>query len=228
MKVMLKIFTFLGIFVLSLLVLIAIYFLIVFTLSRISTKAEISQNNNISIYLLTNGVHADIVVPVKSDLKDWSKEIRYDHTRANDSTKDYLAFGWGDKGFYMETPTWADLKFSTAFKAAFALSSAAIHATFYHQPIENESCVKINISREQYQRLIGYIDKSFLKDAQGRYQHIATDAVYGNDDAFYEAVGKYHLFYTCNTWANNALKSCGQKACLWTPFDTAIFNQYKN
>lgn len=225
---MLKILTLLGIFVLSLLILLAIYSLIIFVLSRIPTKAEITQNKDITIYLLTNGVHADIVVPVKNDLKDWSKEIRYDHTRANDSTKQYLAFGWGDKGFYMETPTWADLKFLTAFKAAFALSSAAIHATFYHQPAENENCIKIDISKEQYRRLITYIDTSFLKDAHGNYQHIGTNAVYGDNDAFYEAVGKYHLFYTCNTWANNALKNCGQKACLWTPFDKAIFQHYKN
>jgi hypothetical protein len=34
------------------------------------------------------------------------------------------------------------------------------------------------------------------------------------------------MFHTCNTWANNGLKSCGQKAALWTPFDSGIFGQY--
>ena len=28
--------------------------------------------------------------------------------------------------------------------------------------------------------------------------------------------GKYNLFYTCNTWANNVLKSANLKACLFT------------
>ncbi|HXU27639.1 MAG TPA: DUF2459 domain-containing protein, partial [Bacteroidia bacterium] len=49
----------------------------------------------------------------------------------------------------------------------------------------------------------------------------------GDNDSFYEAVGVYGLFYTCNTWANNGLKYCGQKACLWTPFEKGIFYQYR-
>lgn len=49
---------------------------------------------------------------------------------------------------------------------------------------------------------------------------------YGDHDAFYEAKGRYSLFHTCNTWANNALKACGQKACWWTPFSTGIRYQY--
>ena len=32
------------------------------------------------------------------------------------------------------------------------------------------------------------------------------------NDAFYEAKGRYSLFFTCNTWTNNALKICKQKA----------------
>lgn len=227
MKPMLKILTILGIFVLTLLILLAIYFLMTFVLSRIAVKAEPRASHDITIYLLTNGVHADIVVPAKTDQKDWTKQIRYDYTRANDSSKTYLAFGWGDKGFYLDTPTWADLKFTTAFNAAFGLSTAAIHATYYHPLSENENCVKIRISKEQYARLIEFIDRSFKKDGSGNYQHIKTDAVYGDNDAFYEAIGSYHLFFTCNTWANNALKSCGQKASLWTPFDTGIFYHYK-
>jgi hypothetical protein len=54
----------------------------------------------------------------------------------------YLAFGWGDKGFYLNTPEWADLKVSTALNAAFGLSSSAIHSTFYKKLRENETCKK--------------------------------------------------------------------------------------
>ena len=50
---------------------------------------------------------------------------------------------------------------------------------------------------------------------------------YGKNDAFYEATGRYSLFHTCNTWTNNALKIAGQKACVWTPFDTGIFYHYQ-
>jgi uncharacterized protein (TIGR02117 family) len=198
-----------------------------YILSRISTNKEANASEDVSIYIITNGVHTDIAVPLKNDYYDWSKEIKYAHTKLTDTNMNYLAMGWGDKGFYLETPRWADLKFSVAFNATFGLGSTAIHATFYSALRENTSCKKILISKEQYQRLIQYIYNSFQKNKEGHFMHINTNANYNNMDAFYEANGKYSAFKTCNTWANNALKACGQKACLWTPFDTGIFLKYE-
>lgn len=224
---MMKALKVLGISILAIILFVLIYLLSAFILSRISVSKEDTVNNDIDIYILTNGVHTDLVLPLRNEYTDWSRLVRFDNTKGKDTLAQYVAFGWGDKGFYLQTPTWADLKFSTAFKAAFALSSSAIHATFYRQMHESKTCVKIHISKEQYLRLISFVQKRFDTDAGGSFIHIVTNANYGNNDAFYEAKGSYNLFYTCNTWANNGLKSCGQKACLWTPFDTGIFYQYK-
>lgn len=216
-----------GISVLALVLFAGVYLLSAFILSRLSVSKEDATNNDIAIYILTNGVHTDLVLPLRNEYIDWSKSVSFENTTGKDTLAQFIAFGWGDKGFYLETPTWADLKFSTAFKAAFALSTSAIHATFYKQMHEGKNCVKINISNEQYQRLIAFIQKRFDTNENGEFIHIVTNANYGKNDAFYEAKGHYNLFYTCNTWANNGLKSCGQKACVWTPFDTGIFYQYK-
>lgn len=204
-----------------------IYLLSAYTLSRISLARENDTKKEVSIYIRTNGVHTDIVVPVHHELFDWSKEIKVSHTQANDTNFSHLALGWGDKGFYIETPTWADLKVSTAFKAATGLSNTAIHATYLEKVKEDLSCKRIEISRRQYQRLIMFITSSFQKDSAGHFVHIKTNANYGKTDAFYEANGAYSLFHTCNTWANNGLKACGQKCCFWTPFDTGIFLNYE-
>jgi uncharacterized protein (TIGR02117 family) len=212
---------------LGIIVLIGIYALAAFLLSRMTAKPEPVSSSDVTIYILTNGVHTDLVVPIKTAQKDWSSHIRYEYTLAPDSLVKYVAFGWGDKGFYLDTPTWADLKFKTAFKAAFGLSQSAIHATFYHQLTEGKDCIKLSLSNEQYHRLVTYIENTFDTDTEGRYFHIITNANYGNNDAFYEAKGSYNLFRTCNTWANSGLKACGQKACIWTPLDKGIFYQYK-
>jgi len=206
--------------------LIGVYLLAAFVLSRISVDKEAGSEQDLAIYIKTNGVHTDIVMPVKTTLIDWSQHLPPANTTGKDSTAPYIAMGWGDKGFYLETPTWADLKWQTAFKAAFGLSSSAIHATYYQRMQEGADCKKIEISKEQYQRLITFIRSSLRLDTAGHMLYIPCNAQYGNDDAFYEANGSYSLFYTCNTWANTALKSCGQKACLWTPFDKGIFYQY--
>jgi uncharacterized protein (TIGR02117 family) len=213
--------------ILGIIAFIILYFFAAFLLSVIGVKKEDGQSNDVAVYILTNGDHTDIVVPVKNRLRDWSKEISYENTIARDTTAHFLSIGWGDKGFYLSTPTWAQLKFSTAFKAAFRLSTAAIHTTFYKDMYEEADCKKIMISNSQYLRLVNYIDDSFKRDSTNSIINIKTNASYDNNDAFYEAKGKYSLFYTCNTWANNALKACGQKAATWAPFDKSIFYQYE-
>ena len=205
-----------------------VYLLLGWALPKIPIAAEkTASTKTVDIFLLTNGVHTDIVVPVKHSLMDWSQKIPVENIQNSKGTFPYLAIGWGDKGFYLDTPEWKDLKFSTAFKAAFSLSESAMHCTYYPTMKEDENCIKIPVTEEQYKRLISFIDHQFDKDTLGRNILIPTDAVYGNNDAFYEAKGSYSFLMTCNTWANNALKACGQKAALWTPTDFGIFDHYK-
>jgi len=207
---------------------VALYFTAAFCLSRITIPAgKTDDPKEITIYIKTNGVHTDIVVPVRNDQMDWSREIKYGNIVSKDTAYQYLGIGWGDKGFFLETPTWSQLKLSVAFKAAFGLSTAAMHATYYKSMTEDNDCKKISISRKQYAGLINHITKWFQKDADGHFINIKTTANYSDTDAFYEAKGRYNLFFTCNTWANNMLKACGQKSCVWTIFDTGIFLKYE-
>jgi len=205
-----------------------LYIILGILLPLIPVSAEKTDDPKIiEAYILTNGVHTDIVVPVKTKFIDWSQKLPYNNTKSKKENFKFISFGWGDKGFYLNTPTWADLKFSTAFKAAFWLSESAMHCTYYNDMKEGEDCKKIMLTEKQYQALIKFIDERFDKDEAGNYQFIKTDAVYGNSDAFYDAKGAYNFTYTCNTWANNGLKAAGQKAALWTPTDFGIFQHYK-
>jgi len=204
-----------------------IYYISAFLLSRISVDpVNDIRLKEIDIYLISNGFHSDIVVPIKSKEMDWSEIIKYEHTISNDSSFNYLAFGWGDRKFYLETPTWSDLQYDVAFQAIFLLNRSAIHATFFREMFESESCIKISISSEDYKKLVSYIINELELNDDGSVQQI-KNLQYDDNDAFYEANGAFTLFYTCNTWVNDALKSCNQKACLWTPFEEGIFYQYQ-
>ncbi|MCL9770885.1 TIGR02117 family protein [Flavobacterium sp. HXWNR69] len=223
MKILKKLLKYFAIFILSLFA----YLLIVTLLSFVSVNEDVTVNQEeIPIYILTNGVHTDIVLPIKNEHHDWSTQLKFEHTKSKDTTYQYVALGWGDKGFYLETPTWADLKASTAIKAASGLSSSAMHVTFYKHLKENQSCKKLQISLENYKKLIAFINESF-QTKSGKFLKIETNAVYGKHDVFYEANGSYSLFYTCNSWANQALKAANQKAALWTISDSGIFRHYK-
>lgn len=213
--------------VLSLIVFVLLYIAVAFVLSGISVSHEEDAKDNVDIYILTNGVHTDIVVPTITTHKNWFKQMDHLPLQIDTAKQNYLAIGWGDKGFYLNTPTWAELKASTAIKAMFGISGTAIHATYYPEMKESSTCKRISVSHNQYLRILQFIDRSLEKDINGNIIKIDTEANKGHHDAFYEATGRYSIFYTCNSWANHVLKDSGQKACLWTAFQKPIFQKYE-
>lgn len=220
-----------GCVLLYILLLLGIYVLagLLIPFIPVNKHTDYRSPNDLTIYIMSNGVHTDVVMPVKTEWMDWTQYISYEHTDLKDTSYRYVGVGWGDKGFYLQTPTWADLKFSTAFKAMTGLSSSAIHATFYRNMVpDGSSTVAINISKEDYKDLIQFVRQSFDLDGQGRAIQIpSVNDGYGDMDAFYEAKGSYNLFYTCNTWSNNALKAAHQKAAIWALLDKSIFRHYR-
>ena len=153
--------------------LILLYLLCAFLFSRISvSSSNDSSLKPIDIYLISNGFHSDIVVPIKSKEMDWSEIIKYEHALSNDSSYNFIAFGWGDRKFYLETPTWSHLKYDVAFQALFFLNRSAIHATFFREMYESESCIKISISSRNYRKLIAYIISDLMFDENGKVMQI--------------------------------------------------------
>lgn len=216
---------FTGRFFVGIIAFIIIYVLVTLGLSHITVNPDPEKSEDVEIFINSNGVHTDVVVPIRNDVKDWSEQILFSHTKANDSLMRYVAFGWGDKGFYLDTPEWSDLKASTAAKAAFYLGTSAMHTQFYRSVNPDDDCVRLTISKKDYQELVKYIEESFAFDKNGQVQWIANRS-YNNYDAFYEGVGSYSLFYTCNTWTNNALKAANQRAALWTTYDKGVLCHY--
>ena len=154
----------------ALVLLTVVYLLAVVLLPLIPVnKQKEKPNDQITAYILTNGVHTDIVVPVKSEAIDWSTFVPFSDTKSKKEYK-YIAFGWGDKGFYLDTPEWKDLKFSTAFNAAFWLGDSAMHTTFYDKMTLGEDCKKVNMNLEEYQKLIVYIKQSFDLDKNNKVE----------------------------------------------------------
>jgi len=221
LKKILKIFLRILIFIVLFLI---IYFLASWICPYIKVNRDyVQEKQGIEIFIKSNGVHTDIVMPVKSKLCNWSTFLPFQDFEQVDEQFEYIAVGWGDKGFYLNTPEWKDLKFSTAFNAAFGLSETAMHITYnYSKPKPSESCKKIILSEKQYQKLIVFILNSFyIKDKKPIKIMHPGYSVY---DCFYEAKGTYHLFKTCNVWTGNALSKTGVKIGIWTPFQGGIIN----
>jgi len=207
------------------------YIIIAFIFSRIPIQYKIQKTSaKIPVWVFSNGVHTDICLPLTSPQKDWTSIINTDDF---DKTNwQYIAFGWGDKGFFMDTPTWAELKVSVAFKALFKLGETAMHVSLHEEvPIHNKWQKGVWISVEQYEKLIEYIEQSFQFDEKQNPIKIDFEGLpayeYLNDN-FYEAVGQYHFFKTCNCWVNEALKTAGVKTALWAPFSRNVFEHLED
>lgn len=181
---------------------------------------------DITVFLLDNGVHTDLALPLSNAVFDWTTVIDPADARQLYFPLDYVAFGWGDRAFYLETPQWRDMKVATAFKAVAGLGDTVIHVTFLPQLQTTPNSVAIDVSADEYRALAASIVASLQTDSAGRAQVIAGRA-YGDNDAFYAAHGSYSLFNTCNSWTNHRLKAAGLKHVFWTPFAHTLVAAYR-
>ena len=218
-----------GSIILWLLVVITIVGLLYLLFSIVLGVLPVNQSyqpseKGIKVYIASNGVHLDIIVPAKSELFDWTEYLHPGHYGVNHFSGKHLGFGWGERNFYVNTPTWTDLKPGTAIKAMCWPTISAMHVSLYNfPPAESSKNIAIFLNHVEYQLLIDYMVSSF-QIKNGKTILIEASG-YEEDDNFYEANGSYHLFYTSNSWVNQALKVTGVRTAVWSPFEKAVLYQ---
>lgn len=192
-----------------------------FLLQYVRVGKEDSQGGDaVEVYIRSNGVHTDFVLPVRSAQIAWDTFIS-PHTCNADSSYAYVAIGWGDKGFFLNTPTWDDLTFSTAFVAASGIGESAMHVDYLKSAPKIGARGKLlHISPEQYTALIAYIRSSFAMN--NNTPQLIDHAGYGQRDKFFEANGRYSLFKTCNEWTGDGMQAADMNVGVWTPLEFGI------
>lgn len=195
------------------------YIAISLILSSITIDRKIkNQDSEKIIFLNTNGVHLDIVIP-----KNNIDSLLLLGLKQEQSDK-YLSFGWGDENFYLNTPTWGDLTFKNAFSAMFLKSSTLMHVTRYKT--KGSDWIEIKLTESELEKLNFYLQNTF-KTSQNGIKIILENKGYSSTDDFYKANGSYSCFKTCNSWVNSGFKESGLKSCLWTPFDFGLMKKYE-
>ena len=201
----------------------AVYFMIVCIglLFPVNSDYKYSKDE-IQFYVVSNGVHTDICLPVTTPMHDWSKFLNVGDYKGLIEQPKFISIGWGDKGFYLDTPTWADLKFSTAFNAAFLPSETAMHILYWpEEPVLGESVKLCSMDEQEYMNLIEFIFSSFEME-NGFNPQLLVGEGYTEFDNFYEANYNYYLLKTCNTWTNQSLKIAGVKTSSLALFEAGI------
>ena len=212
--ILLRLLKYSLVFFVACLVFVLNYAFFAWFLSRLTTTPkEYNCDKPNKVYATSNGVHMDLIF--HTDLLD-------DHFLEQLQTVEganYIAIGWGDKGFYLYTPTWAELKISTAIAAGFLPSKTLMHLTHYKYVKPNWK--PIELCDEQLEAMKKFVYASFKNDKNDKIQ-ILEGTGYRDNDFFYEAKGNYTCLYTCNIWVNQALKKGSVKTAIWSPFDKGI------
>jgi uncharacterized protein (TIGR02117 family) len=203
------------------LLLLALYFLVALV-GLIPVNNDFQPTaDGVEITVTSSEIHADFVLPIRNETVDWSQ-----HFPASDFAEDVsgatrVAIGWGNKEFYLETPTWGDLKAGTVVRALFWPSASCMHVYLKEGDAVPANARKTRISHEQYRLLVEYIRAKFRRDEAGRFLCIKGRG-YGYNDAFYEAHGSYHAFSTCNCWVGGGLKGAGVRTGWFTPLPKTV------
>ena len=175
----------------------------------------------ITIYVQTNGVHTWIAMPKVTPVMDWRRLMPAEHIRASQYAGDYIAVGYGNREFYLNTPAWSDLTFGRAVRAAVGNGPSLMHVYHERRPVAGDGQRPIVLTVAQYRRLARFVESSFDRDGSGNAIPLIGQG-YGQSDVFYEARGGYNLYYTCNEWAGDALRDAGVRVGIWTPFTQSI------
>jgi uncharacterized protein (TIGR02117 family) len=149
------------------------------------------------------GVHADLVLPLVAVGIDLSGLMR----DAGLAPSPWLAVGWGERDFYLHTPTWADADARRLLRAAAGSEKTLLQVTRLGGP----DGTAVRLRPDEYRRLVAAV----LADVRRPVERLPG---YGADDAFVAASGRYWLGRTCNQWVADRLAGAGVRVGSWVPF----------
>ncbi|MDO4693374.1 MAG: DUF2459 domain-containing protein [Eikenella sp.] len=161
-----------------------------------------------TVYLLSNGVHVNIAVPVHNRHFDWAGYLKQPAWRE----QPYVYIGWGSRTFYTQVPQWSDLTPQTALKAL-AFDDSALQVWAGAAPPPSAASRAIRLSAAQYRLLAADLAAQFD----------GTRPLRDYPD-FYPAHGRYQPWLTCNEWMRQRLYRIGVPVPLWSPFDRPLLS----
>ncbi len=181
--------------------------------------------DEVLIFVSSNGIHADIIMPATTAEMDWVALTPPEDIADPARARGWVAVGWGQRDVYLNVPRWADLTPGIAAKAMIG-GESLLHVTHMGPPRVSETVRPVRISRDGYRRMVRAMAASFVRGAGSRTVLIPGSA-YGSNDAFYEGRGTYSAIRTCNQWTGERLADAGVKVGSWTPLPQSLMWRFR-
>ncbi|MBZ9679884.1 MULTISPECIES: TIGR02117 family protein [unclassified Mesorhizobium] len=172
------------------------------------------------ILVLKNPIHTDIAIPVDDEVRRRFRFLADAGLPSDAPEVRYLVFGWGGRAFYLETPTWSQLKALPAIKAL-TLDASVMHVDVAGNiPEPHPDVAGFDVGEDRFAALLDFVEASFQEGPNGPI--VIDDAAYSNFDRFYEANGHFNALIGCNTWTAAALRTAGLRTGWWNPLPVSL------
>ncbi len=168
---------------------------------RPETAPVASAGGAHTVFVTSNGWHSGIVI-ARTGLAPGRIPEAADFAGAR-----YLEFGWGDAEYYPAKQTTIGM----TLRAVLVPTPAVVHVAGLSvtpaRRYPEAEVVELSLDGAGLSRLVDFIDAGF--DRGGRARAESTGPGLYPDSRFYPALGRFHLFNTCNTWTARALAAAG-------------------
>ena len=172
------------------------------------------------ILVLKNAIHTDIAIPIDDGVRQRFAFLAEAGLPADAPEARYIVFGWGGRAFYLETPTWSELKAVPVLKAL-TLDASVMHVDIAGAIAEPHPAVTgFDIDEQRFAALLDYIDASFQHGPNGPV--VIENAAYSRFDRFFEANGHFNALVGCNTWTAAGLRTAGLRTGWWNPLPVSL------
>ncbi|WMJ75090.1 TIGR02117 family protein [Cytophagaceae bacterium ABcell3] len=207
-----------------------LYSVLLFLLGVIPVNRDFEplESGDVLVYVASRGSHTYFVVPVKTDMINWTEPFPTEEFAAVDTTFQYISFGWGERRYYTQAADWSELNLRLALPAALLPTASAMHVEYYPDiSSQRLNLIPLYLHYDDYKTLTEYIYRSFQQDEHGEVM-IIPDAAREYNDNFYEATDYYHMFRTSNNWTSNGLKKLNVRTPVWSPLDEPVMRELRN
>ena len=164
-------------------------------------KIQIEKNHDKTFYIVRHKWHTGIVIKI-SEIPHKLLPEKNHFPKAK-----YIEIGWGDAAFYRAK----HVNFELISNALLFPTKSVVHIVGFENPVEvyfdNVQIFKIESNQKNYRKMVSFIGQSLSREANQIAKPIGPGR-YGSSN-FYNGVGNYHLFRTCNNWTAEALLNAG-------------------
>lgn len=179
--------------------------------------------DGVTIYVETNGFHTGLILPARTEGIDWHELFPPQDTILPPGGADHIGIGWGERDFYLSTPSWSDLDPATLIRASIGSDKTLLHIYQMRRPAPGRYARPVRISVEAYRTLAAEITRSIAFPLEGPLQPLPG---YGRSDVFYPATGQYSAIHSCNEWTGRVLRKAGVRIGAWTPTASGVMRWF--